>query len=164
MIYEMKRITLNQQVTLSKEKIIKKFTSFFRKINISDKRILMVCEDITRSTPVHLFAKDLFQFLIKKENKITILFALGTHRPMTKKEMMKKLRITQELAQKIKLVNHNAYNDLNLIEIGRIDSVPIKLNHLVAENDFLIGIGSVIPHRVMGFSGGAKIICPGNCR
>ena len=37
----------------------------------------------------------------------------------------------------------------------------IHINREVFEADFKIGIGSIVPHHICGFSGGAKIVQPG---
>ena len=40
-------------------------------------------------------------------------------------------------------------------------AIPEFDNKLVTEFDFVMGIGSIVPHRVKGTSGGAKIMFPG---
>ena len=48
--------------------------------------------------------------------------------------------------------------------IGDTDSgIPVWINKLVREFDFIMGIGHIVPHNEAGFSGGAKIIQPGIC-
>jgi nickel-dependent lactate racemase len=37
----------------------------------------------------------------------------------------------------------------------------VTANRLLAESDFVLGLGSIVPHRIKGFSGGAKIAFPG---
>lgn len=41
--------------------------------------------------------------------------------------------------------------------------IPIHVNKLVQEADFIMGMGHIVPHRVAGFSGGGKIVQPGIC-
>src|SRR5437762_6068852 len=41
------------------------------------------------------------------------------------------------------------------------DDVPVTLNRLIFEYDLLLICGSVFPHEVAGFSGGAKYLFPG---
>ena len=41
--------------------------------------------------------------------------------------------------------------------------VPVMMNRTVSEADLVIGIGSIVPHRYCGWSGGAKIVQPGVC-
>lgn len=156
----MQRISLPTNV-LPLNQIQERIDAFFTQKKWDGKRILIVCEDVTRSTPVASFFKYLLKKLNPGTNQIFVLFACGSHRPMTYTEMLKKLGISSQEALKLKLMNHVAREDKQLIEIGKINNVSCKLNRAVVNADVLIGIGSVLPHRVMGFSGGAKIICPG---
>jgi len=157
----MKHISLNTKKFISKNQLLVKIKTYLSALNISNKRVLIVCEDITRSTPIDFFFKDLADYLFQYKNEITVLFALGTHRPMTNEEIVKKLGISSSDVKKLKLINHDALDDSRLVKVGMIDNVPLKLNKTITENDFLISVGSVVPHRVMGFSGGAKILVPG---
>ena len=45
--------------------------------------------------------------------------------------------------------------------IGESDGTRVTAHHLLKDADFVLGIGSIVPHRVKGFSGGAKIVFPG---
>jgi len=49
-----------------------------------------------------------------------------------------------------------------LLHLGITPSgIPITINRLVAESDFVIAIGNIVPHRYCGWAGGAKMILPG---
>src|SRR5438309_9320132 len=41
------------------------------------------------------------------------------------------------------------------------DGTRVTANKLLTQFDFVCGIGSIVPHRVKGLSGGAKIAFPG---
>src|SRR5205814_2079421 len=41
------------------------------------------------------------------------------------------------------------------------DGTRVTANKLLTQFDFVLGIGSIVPHRVKGLSGGAKIAFPG---
>ena len=59
-------------------------------------------------------------------------------------------------------MNHAWWDPDQLTYLGETDSgIPIYVNKLAAEVDFIIGIGQIVPHRVSGFSGGGNIIQPG---
>lgn len=127
------------------------------------KNIVIITDDLTRPTPVHLILPQLMKKIESAgitADKITILIATGTHRPMTIDELDKKLGTS--ITSKYKIVNHE-YNDLkNIVDLGKTQSgIPIKINRLVVESDFVIGIGNIVPHRYCGWAGGAKIIQPG---
>ena len=126
---------------------------------------LIVIDDYTRSTPVRSIFPRLIEELdaggVRREN-IKILVALGTHRPMTKEEMVQKLG--EEIVNSFTILNHNYDDDSQLDFLGETESgTPIFINRLAKEADFIIGIGQIVPHRVSGFSGGANIVQPGIC-
>ena len=128
-------------------------------------KVLLVVDDYTRSTPVRkilpLLLKELEGAGIKQE-RVRILIALGTHRPMSKAEMVGKFG--QELYKQYPILNHEWWDASKLIHLGHTrKGTPIYVNRMVKEVDFIIGVGQIVPHRVSGFSGGGNIIQPGIC-
>jgi nickel-dependent lactate racemase len=126
-------------------------------------KIVIISDDLTRPTPVcdilpHLLKK--IESVGIKSDQITILIATGTHRAMSPTEL--DLKLGTFVTSKYNIVNHD-YRDLeNIIDLGKTKSgIPIKINRLVMESDFVIGIGNIVPHRYCGWAGGAKIIQPG---
>ncbi len=129
------------------------------------KSILIICDDITRPTPVKeiipVIIEHLLQAKISRDN-IKILIANGSHRSMNKNEIYSK--IGSALTENIDVINHDYKNRNNLVYIGETENdVPIWVNRLVVEADMVIGVGNIIPHRYCGWSGGGKIIVPGVC-
>lgn len=124
------------------------------------RRILIITDDYTRKTPL----KDILSIMIPElgmDKDITILIALGTHRPMTDLEMQAKFG---DLIGRFKIVNHEWRSSEQLADFGTTEEgTPIKVNKAVLEADLVIGIGQIVPHRIAGFSGGGKIIQPGIC-
>lgn len=127
--------------------------------------VLIVVDDYTRTTPVQ---KILLRLLKELEiggiqpGGIKILVALGTHRPMTEEEVIKKLG--KEIPQQYPILNHQWWDSSQLSFLGETEKgTPIFVNRLVKEVDFILGIGQIVPHRVSGFSGGGNIIQPGIC-
>jgi len=129
------------------------------------RKALIVVDDHTRSTPVGKILPRLMQELEAggiKKGGVIILIALGTHRPMTGDEMVRKLG--KEIYEQYPVLNHNYSDQLQLSFLGKTEAgTPIIVNSLVEEADFIIGIGQIVPHRVSGFSGGGNIIQPGIC-
>jgi len=128
-------------------------------------RVLIAVDDYTRSTPVQdilpRLIKELQHAGVNKED-INILVALGTHRPMTEDEMIKKFG--QELSKQYSILNHPWWDPSQLVNLGETEKgTPILVNRIVNEVDFIIGIGQIVPHRVSGFSGGCNIVQPGIC-
>lgn len=124
---------------------------------------LIIVDDIARPTPqkeILAYVLPIFERNGVKLENITLLIALGLHRPMTHQEMID--RYGKKVVEKCTVVNHDPYDETNLINVGTtLDGQPITVNKLVTEAQFIMGIGQIAPHRVVGFSGGAKIVVPG---
>jgi nickel-dependent lactate racemase len=125
-------------------------------------RVLLLVDDITRQTPAWALLPALLERLVKRgcaKQNIKILIAAGTHGLMTPEEVHRKLgrRIPHEYA-----VHLHHWKTAELVEIGKTaDGTPIRVNGMLLEADFIIGVGMIVPHRVMGFTGGASIVQPG---
>lgn len=129
------------------------------------KRVAIVVDDATRSTPAkRILPYLLFRLLaagVRKEN-IKIVFALGTHRKMTEGEIVAK--IGRDLAEIYTLVNAPVHEDPPYVYMGdTARGVPVWVLEEVAKADLRIGVGSIVPHCDVGYSGGAKILLPGVC-
>lgn len=127
-----------------------------------DDRVLILIEDATRGTPIPRLLPFVLEELRAAEisdQQITLLIAPGTHRPMNDDELKKKLG---EFDGRFALCQHRWLDEENIREYGRTsDGTRVTANKLLGENDFVLGLGSIVPHRVKGFSGGAKIAFPG---
>ena len=127
--------------------------------------VLIVVDDYTRTTPVQKILPRLLKELRIggiQPGGIKILIALGTHRPMTEEEVIRKLG--EEIPKQYPILNHQWWDSSQLSFLGETEKgTPIFVNRLVKEVDFIIGIGQIVPHRVSGFSGGGNIIQPGIC-
>jgi nickel-dependent lactate racemase len=128
-------------------------------------KVLVVVDDYTRSTPVHKILPYLIRAMERigiKNNNIKILIALGTHRPMTRVEILAKIGL--QILERFPIMNHSWWDPSRLINLGETETgTPIFVNRMAMEVDFIIGIGQIVPHRVSGFSGGGNIIQPGIC-
>lgn len=159
------------EVEMSEEQIIEEALSHpigslpLSRILKGQEKVLVVVDDYTRSTPVQNILPCLIKELEKagiKKDRIRILVALGTHRPMTEEEMIGKFG--QELSRQYSILNHAWWDSSQLIHLGETEKgTPILVNWMVKEVDFIIGVGQIVPHRVSGFSGGCNIIQPGIC-
>ena len=83
---------------------------FFAENDYSDKRVVMVLPDNTRSGPVGDIFKMIFDSIGKKVKALDILIALGTHQPMTEEQICTRLNITPEQ-------HKNEYDDKYLAEM-----------------------------------------------
>jgi nickel-dependent lactate racemase len=126
------------------------------------KRVLVLIDDGTRMTPVARILPHLLGELHAAgiaDGAIEFLQAPGTHRPMTEAEIREKLG---EFAGRYRIHEHHYLDESSLHDFGHTrDGTRVTANKLLAEVDFVLGVGSILPHRVKGLSGGAKIVFPG---
>ena len=125
-------------------------------------RVLIIIDDGTRGTPADRILPHVFEELHAAgvtDDRIEFIQGLGTHRPMKPEELQKKLG---PFNGKYKVHEHHWLDESSLHDFGKTsDGTPVKANKLVTQFDFVMGIGSIVPHRVKGTSGGAKIMFPG---
>ncbi|MCL5104012.1 MAG: nickel-dependent lactate racemase [Armatimonadetes bacterium] len=126
-------------------------------------RVTIAVDDSSRTTRTNLMLPLVLDELCEAgvpRDDITILIALGTHRPMTREEMEQKY--TPEVAANYRIVNpdwkdKSCYKEVGLSSRG----FPIRVHSEVSDADFVIGVGQTIAHMIAGFGGGGKIIVPG---
>jgi len=127
------------------------------------KNVVFVADDNTRLTPT----EQLIPILLDEcnaagvtDDQITLIIALGTHRFMTDAEILDKYG--EETVRRIRIKNHPYKDETALVDLGVTDNGGrILINKDVYDADFKIGIGSIVPHHIPGYAGGAKIIQPG---
>ena len=129
------------------------------------KNVLIVTDDNTRETPLHRIIPAVLEELAAAgvgDAEITFLIGLGTHRAMTEAEIHAKF--SPEIARKYKIINHDWDNPEALVSCGYCElGFEIVINKMAKDADFVISIGSIVPHATVGFSGGGKAIMPGVC-
>jgi nickel-dependent lactate racemase len=125
------------------------------------KTAVIIFDDITRPTRTYEIAPFIIDELIRggiDKEDISFVCALGTHGAHTNHEFRKKLG--SEIVENYRVYNHNPYE--NCVDVGTTTrGTRLYVNRAVMEADLKIGIGCVMPHQGMGFSGGAKILFPG---
>jgi len=152
---------------------------FFTQNDYTDKRILVIVPDHTRSGPVGGIFKIIYDCLEQKTKAIDCLVALGTHPPMTEEQICTRLAVTtSERKSKyasVKFFNHEWEKPETFTSIGKIsadeihqisdglfsEEVDVVINKLIFDYDEFFILGPVFPHEVVGFSGGHKYIFPG---
>ncbi|HEY8901385.1 MAG TPA: lactate racemase domain-containing protein [Chthoniobacterales bacterium] len=143
------------------------------------RRVLLIVPDATRTAPVGLLFKTIYDRIGATTAKCDVMFALGTHPPMSEEAMNARLEITPEERVshygRARFLNHEWDNPDALQAIGTISAaeisaltsglfamdVEVKVNRRVFDYDELIIVGPVFPHEVVGFSGGNKYLFPG---
>lgn len=124
---------------------------------------VIVADDNTRLTPTKIIVPLIIDELNKAgipDDKIKVITALGTHRPMTKSEFQEKFG--NQVLDRVEVLNHNYKDPENLIDLGLTSNkTPISINRIAFEADFKIGVGNIVPHHIAGWAGGSKIVQPG---
>ncbi|MCZ6799432.1 MAG: lactate racemase domain-containing protein, partial [Nitrospirae bacterium] len=125
------------------------------------KTVAIAIDDLSRPTPARQILSvvlDQLQQAGLKDNDISIVFALGTHPPLTKDEMIEKLG--PSVFETFRIVQHDPHH--NLLDIGlSLDGIPVRINQYFFDADIKILVGCITPHSFAGFSGGGKMIFPG---
>jgi nickel-dependent lactate racemase len=134
-----------------------------RELVDSSQRIAIIVDDITRPTPTAAILPSILAELeeahIARE-QIVIVMALGSHRSMSEEEL--DIKLSEEVRKQYRVTQSHFDDPENLVLLGQSeDGVDIYIDKEVAEADFTIGLGSIVPHGAVGWSGGGKIIYPG---
>ncbi len=148
-------------------------------LSIAGKRVLVIIPDGTRTAPIPLMFRLLYEQIGKRAVRLDYLIALGTHPPMTA-DAMDRLVGVSAAERRARYPNVQIYNhhwdqpdalqtigtitrrEMEQLTGGLVDTeTPVRLNRLVTEYDQIVICGPVFPHEVAGFSGGAKYFVPG---
>ncbi len=146
----------------------------FDPLALDGKRVLVIIPDGTRTAPIPLFFRLLYEQLGSRAACLDYLIALGTHAPMTAEAIDRLVGVSAaERAvsyPKTQIFNHRWDRPEALRTIGVIsrqearqltdgllvEEVPVRLNCMIDDYDQVVICGPVFPHEVAGFSGGAK--------
>lgn len=125
-------------------------------------KVLIIVDDRTRPTPRKEIVSCLLDYLDKtgvRDEQIDILFALGTHRALEDEEVREVLG--EDIASRFRVSSHDAWAE-DLVTAGTLPhGGELKISPLAANADFRISVGSILPHPMNGFGGGAKALMPG---
>ncbi|MBI2890082.1 MAG: nickel-dependent lactate racemase [Nitrospirae bacterium] len=127
------------------------------------RKILVVAPDVTRPAGLQVY----FPLLLRRaaaagipENRVSVLFANGLHRPLRPPEMRQILGLTGPTS--CSLLNHDCRDATALAEAGTSPrGIRVEINRSVIEADRVILTGTVAFHYLAGMSGGWKIVAPG---
>jgi nickel-dependent lactate racemase len=147
------------------------------RLELDGRRVLVLIPDGTRTMPMPLIFDILEQELGGRTASLDFLVALGTHPPMSD------IQLTQLIGRPVsdgssgrnRIYNHRWDDPAALVTLGEISAgevasmtggrlhrpVPVRLNRLILDYDYILICGPVFPHEVAGFSGGAKYFFPG---
>ncbi|MFW5749509.1 MAG: nickel-dependent lactate racemase [Halanaerobium sp.] len=123
--------------------------------------LVIIVNDVTRFTPYNYMLPPLFKTISEagiKNEQLTFIVATGVHSPHSAEQNRE--IFGEEIDANYNFIYHNC--DQDLADLGRLSTGnQLKINKKVAEADFLITTGVILPHYMAGFSGGRKSILPG---
>jgi len=152
---------------------------FVSKNDYTGKRVLVLIPDNTRSGPIGDIFRLLYEHLGPRAKAVDCLVALGTHQPLSERQICKRLSMTiserRSTYARVQFFNHEWDKPETFASLGKItadeiegisgglfrEEVNVRINKLLFEYDTFLILGPVFPHEVVGFSGGHKYIFPG---
>jgi nickel-dependent lactate racemase len=165
--------------TLSAESVQELLARALQPMPLDGKRVLVIIPDGTRTAPIPLLFRLLYEQIGRRVGRLDYLIALGTHQPMSEDKIDRLVGATAaEWAERypnVAVFNHHWNVRGTLQTIGTISreetarltdglliaEFPVTLNRQIFNYDQLVICGPVFPHEVVGFSGGAKYLFPG---
>jgi nickel-dependent lactate racemase len=147
--------------------------------DVDGKSVCIVVPDGTRTCPLPMLVGAVHAALHGRVTRMTTLIALGTHQPMSEEALARHLGYeaghVEDTYPGMTVVNHEWWNPDTFADLGTIPAsrlaelsegrlsmdVPVHLNRAVVEHDIALVVGPVLPHEVVGISGGNKYFFPG---
>jgi nickel-dependent lactate racemase len=148
-------------------------------IDADGRSVCVLVPDGTRSCPLPLLVGAVHRALNGRVSRLTVLVALGTHRAMGEDALAAHLgyagRALAEVYPGTTVRNHEWWKPETFAHLGTIASarieelsegrlrgdVEVLLNRAVVDHDIAVVVGPVLPHEVVGMSGGNKYFFPG---
>lgn len=127
---------------------------------IKDKNnILIVVPDNTRHCHLKIILPPLLKLINHEKAKVKVLIATGLHKKPNEAQLTE--MFGSEIIDKYEIISHEQRPE-NIKEVGKTTlGVPITLNKMLFQSDFIITVGVAEPHLYAGFSGGPKTIAIG---
>lgn len=128
-------------------------------------RAVIAVTDLTRSCPDDVLVPPLLAELNAggiADPDITVIIAVGLHRPTTEAEKRQKLGA---VVDRVRVVDSNGTDPAMWADLGPIPpyGVPGFTQTLVKDADLVVATGIVEPHQYAGYSGGRKTVAIGCC-
>lgn len=127
------------------------------------RKITVVIPDLTRRAGVSSYLPLVLAHLLEggcDEAHITVLVALGIHRPMTDVEL--KAHVGERVWGRFTVLNHDPDRADGLVQVGKTPGgLKVVLNRLAVDADLLVLTGGVTYHYFAGYGGGRKTLLPG---
>jgi lactate racemase len=142
----------------------------FDALDLDGRSLCLVIPDAPRRCPVAPLLAAVEAAVRDRVRSCTAVIALGTHAPMSDAAIA---AMAGPVA--FPVVNHRWSDPDTFVDVGTLsaatvsalsqglldEEVGIRINRLVTESDVTVILGPVLPHEVVGFSGGNKYLFPG---
>ena len=142
-------------------------------VDLDGARVCVLVPDRTRRCPLPLLSRAVDTALAGRAAHVTVLVALGTHVALDDGDLHPHTGLAPRAGLDIR--NHEWWDDATFATIGRIEedrvaalsggllreAVDVRVNRAVVDADVTLIVGPVVPHEVVGFSGGNKYLFPG---
>jgi lactate racemase len=133
-------------------------TAPLRELAQGKRTAAVVIDDLSRPTPGdRLLPPVLTQLEAAGVTEITILIGTANHRTMMRQDLEKKLG--PDILARYPVSVHFSWD--GCVPVGTTSrGTPVALNRQFIDADMRVLVGSIVPHPVTGFSGGAKLVVP----
>jgi nickel-dependent lactate racemase len=148
------------------------------RLDVAGRQVLLVVPDDTRTLPMPIIFDTLVRSIAPRARTLAALVALGTHHPMSPAAIERHLGAPLDgngQCAGVRIAQHRWNDPMALAHIGTIgcdevralsggmlqEEIPVEVNREVLEADFVLLVGPVFPHELVGFSGGHKYLFPG---
>lgn len=122
--------------------------------------VVLVMDDSSRPTPVAKILPVVMDVLERSgvtHEQITLVPAIGLHRPMQAEEIVQRAGIGG-----LRWENPTCDDAQTMVNLGTTSrGTPVWINKTVAAADLIISIGCIEPHIIASFGGGYKNLVPG---
>jgi lactate racemase len=164
---------------LGEEEVERFVTEQLAGLDADGRSVCVLVPDGTRVFPLPLLVRAVHRALHGRASRLTVLVALGTHAPMSEDALAAHLGYTGRDLSTVypgtEVRNHewwkpDTFAHLGTIPAARIEElsegrlsleVEVLLNRAVVDHDIALVVGPVLPHEVVGMSGGNKYFFPG---
>jgi nickel-dependent lactate racemase len=148
-------------------------------VDVGGRSVCVLVPDATRTCPLPLLMRAVHTALHGRVSRLTVLVALGTHAAMTDEALAAHLGYPagrlEESYPGMTVLNHEWWRPETFAHLGTVPAarveelsegrisldVEVVLNRAVVEHDVALVVGPVLPHEVVGMSGGNKYFFPG---
>jgi nickel-dependent lactate racemase len=128
-------------------------------------KVALVIDDGSRPTPVDRVLPPVLAELERagvRREEITLVPALGLHRPMTADEVAQRTGMGSGETPGLRWESHDCDDPARLANLGVTSrGTPVWVNKTVAEADLIVLVGCIEPHIIASFGGGYKNLIPG---